>query len=353
MTLLRLNKKYLVQLVSGHHGFKISQRVNQLFLAAPVQIFKDILKLSAGEKLKIQASCQGLIHQALVLFLYGFADLQKLIPGIPGEAFSDPVSKTCSQFLVGKAKDQLFFKGIDFGGFISPVIVVNNQFPFTLFHCEAGKLVFIQIGDMYKLQVNLKKHFGVRPLIGAGGHRITVALVKNRIVFSDPIRNPGDFPNGNRYKGLKIFKLSQPLHVRDQMGGPVYLGVGGSFQPRQSTLIQGLNVGEQPATKEVVLDIFKALWKALHNAFKWIKQNLTIKKLWGHSENAVNIHIWVAICTYLIVAHVKHALKSSLSIYEIMQILGISSFDKSPIKELLTEPQVNQDVKEQYDLFSF
>jgi len=87
--------------------------------------------------------------------------------------------------------------------------------------------------------------------------------------------------------------------------------------------------------------------------FKWIKQNLTIKKLWGHSENAVHIHIWVAICTYLIVAHVKHTLKSSLSIYEIMQILGISSFDKSSIKELLTEPQVIQDVKEQYELFSF
>ena len=86
--------------------------------------------------------------------------------------------------------------------------------------------------------------------------------------------------------------------------------------------------------------------------FKWIKQNMTIKKLWGHSENAVKIHIWVAICTYLIVAQVKHALMSSLTTYEIMQILGISSFDKSPIKELLTEIQVNQDVKEQHDLFS-
>jgi len=87
--------------------------------------------------------------------------------------------------------------------------------------------------------------------------------------------------------------------------------------------------------------------------FKWIKQNLTIKKLWGHSENAVNIHIWIAICTYLIVAHVKHALKSSLTIYEIMQILGISSFDKSPIKGTANRIQVNQDVKEQYELFSF
>jgi hypothetical protein len=85
--------------------------------------------------------------------------------------------------------------------------------------------------------------------------------------------------------------------------------------------------------------------------FKWIKQNLTIKKLWGHSENAVNIHIWVAICTYLIVAYVKHSLKSPLSIYEIMQILGISAFDKTPVKELLTDFQDNQNFKEQRDLF--
>lgn len=86
--------------------------------------------------------------------------------------------------------------------------------------------------------------------------------------------------------------------------------------------------------------------------FKWIKQNLTIKKLWGHSKNAVKIHIWVAICTYLIVAYIKYSLKSKLSVYEIMQILGISAFDKTPIKELLTELQVNQNFNEQYDLFS-
>lgn len=81
--------------------------------------------------------------------------------------------------------------------------------------------------------------------------------------------------------------------------------------------------------------------------FKWIKQNLVIKSLWGHSENAVNIHIWVAICTYLIVALVKHKLKSKLSIYEIIQILGVSTFDKTPITELIAQNQKNQNVKEQ------
>jgi hypothetical protein len=100
-----------------------------------------------------------------------------------------------------------------------------------------------------------------------------------------------------------------------------------------------------------IAHLYRNRWQ-IEVFFKWIKQNLTIKTLWGHSENAVNIHIWVAICTYLIVALVKFKLKSSLSIYEIMQILGISSFDKAPVKELLTELQVNQNVKEQYDLFN-
>jgi len=86
--------------------------------------------------------------------------------------------------------------------------------------------------------------------------------------------------------------------------------------------------------------------------FKWIKQNLVIKKLWGHSQNAVKIHIWTAICAYLIVAYMKHALKSDYSIYEIMQILSVSAFDKTPLHDLLTMSQVNQNFKElQYDLF--
>lgn len=101
-----------------------------------------------------------------------------------------------------------------------------------------------------------------------------------------------------------------------------------------------------------IAHLYRNRWQ-IEVFFKWIKQNLTIKTLWGHSENAVNVHIWVAICTYLIIAYVKIQLQSKLSIYEIMQILGISSFDKAPVKELLTELQVNQNVKEQYDLFNY
>jgi hypothetical protein len=100
-----------------------------------------------------------------------------------------------------------------------------------------------------------------------------------------------------------------------------------------------------------IAHLYRNRWQ-IEIFFKWIKQNLTIKKLWGHTENAVNIHVWVAICTYLIVAYIKYTLKSNLSIYETMQILGISAFDKTPVKELLTEPKVNQNIKEQNDLFN-
>jgi len=100
-----------------------------------------------------------------------------------------------------------------------------------------------------------------------------------------------------------------------------------------------------------IASLYKNRWQ-IEVFFKWIKQNLVIKKLWGHSPNAVKIHIWTAICAYLIVAYVKHALKSNYSIYEIMQILSVSAFDKTPIRDLLTLTQVNQNVKElQYDLF--
>ena len=97
--------------------------------------------------------------------------------------------------------------------------------------------------------------------------------------------------------------------------------------------------------------IYKNRWQ-IETFFKWIKQNLVIKKLWGHSKNAVKTQIWTAICTYLIVAYVKKIVKSELSIYQIMQILSISAFDKTSINELLNDFQKNQNVNEhQYNIF--
>ena len=65
-----------------------------------------------------------------------------------------------------------------------------------------------------------------------------------------------------------------------------------------------------------VARLYQQRWQ-IEVFFKWIKQNLTVKKLWGHSQNAVRIHLWVAICSYLTVAYVKHMLKIDSSLNKV------------------------------------
>lgn len=81
--------------------------------------------------------------------------------------------------------------------------------------------------------------------------------------------------------------------------------------------------------------LYKYRWQ-IELFFKWIKQHLKIKAFWGHSPNAVKTQIWIAICTYLLVAIAKKKLNSELSLYQILQILSVSAFDKTPLNQLIT-----------------
>ena len=100
-----------------------------------------------------------------------------------------------------------------------------------------------------------------------------------------------------------------------------------------------------------IAEIYRNRWQ-IEVFFKCIKQNLQIKTLWGHSPNAVHIHIWVAVCAYLLVAYIKAQLKSPYSTYEIMQILGISALTKTPVNHLIAQKQPNQIIKEPPNLFN-
>lgn len=80
--------------------------------------------------------------------------------------------------------------------------------------------------------------------------------------------------------------------------------------------------------------LYKERWQ-VELFFKWIKQHLKVKSFWGVTENAVRIQIYTALITYCLVAIVGHDLKVDKSTYEILQILGISLLDKTPINELL------------------
>ena len=85
--------------------------------------------------------------------------------------------------------------------------------------------------------------------------------------------------------------------------------------------------------------LYKNRWQ-VELFFKWIKQHLKIKKFWGYSENAVKTQIWIAVCTYLIIAILKKQLNLGKSLYEILQILSISAFDKTPVNQLLMKTRL-------------
>ncbi len=97
-------------------------------------------------------------------------------------------------------------------------------------------------------------------------------------------------------------------------------------------------------TAQEIALLYKNRWQ-VELFFKWIKQHLKVKTFWGNSENAVRIQIYTAIITYCLVAIIGHDLKIGRSTYEILQILGISLLDKTPVKELFTNIDYN-DVKE-------
>ena len=70
--------------------------------------------------------------------------------------------------------------------------------------------------------------------------------------------------------------------------------------------------------------------------FKWIKQNLHIKAFYGTSPNAVKTQVWIAISVYVLVAIVKRELRIDRPLSEILQILSLSLFEKTPLFEALS-----------------
>ncbi len=71
--------------------------------------------------------------------------------------------------------------------------------------------------------------------------------------------------------------------------------------------------------------------------FKWIKQHLRIKAFFGTSENAVKSQIWIAVSVYVLVAIVKKRLKLTATLYEILQILSLTMFERTSLDQLLAQ----------------
>jgi hypothetical protein len=83
-----------------------------------------------------------------------------------------------------------------------------------------------------------------------------------------------------------------------------------------------------------IAQIYKSRWQ-VELFFKWVKQHLRIKKFYGTSENAVKTQIWIAVSVYVLVAIVRKRLGLEASLYQILQILSVTLFEKTPILRAL------------------
>jgi hypothetical protein len=84
-----------------------------------------------------------------------------------------------------------------------------------------------------------------------------------------------------------------------------------------------------------VAELYRCRWQ-VELFFKWIKQHLRIKAFYGTSDNAVRTQIWIAISTYVLVAILKKHLQTELSLYTMLQILSVSSFQKIELSQVFS-----------------
>jgi len=98
-------------------------------------------------------------------------------------------------------------------------------------------------------------------------------------------------------------------------------------------------------TALTIAQIYKQRWQ-VELFFKWIKQHLRIKASFGVSENAVKTQIWIAISVYVLVAIVRKRLKLDSSLYQILQILSVIPFEKTPVLQALQSYNSQSDLDE-------
>jgi hypothetical protein len=91
--------------------------------------------------------------------------------------------------------------------------------------------------------------------------------------------------------------------------------------------------------------IYKSRWQ-VELFFKWIKQHLRIKAFYGTSQNAVKTQIWIAVSVYVLVAIIRKRLGLEASLYQILQILSVTLFEKTPILHALQPPDSQDNLRD-------
>lgn len=101
-----------------------------------------------------------------------------------------------------------------------------------------------------------------------------------------------------------------------------------------------------------IAELYRERWN-VELFFKWIKQHLHIKSFYGTSENAVYTQIWIAVCSFLLIALAKKKWNLDQSLYTISQTIGFVLFEEIPLNQLFNKSKNLVPVDDYPNLFSF
>lgn len=101
-----------------------------------------------------------------------------------------------------------------------------------------------------------------------------------------------------------------------------------------------------------VAALYRSRWQ-IELFFRWIKQNLRIRRFYGTTGNAVRTQLWIAICVYVLIAILKKELKLPQSLHRILQVISVTAFERVPLRELLMEQVSNNDSDDTPNWFNF
>jgi hypothetical protein len=188
--------------------------------------------------------------------------------------------------------------------------------------------LFFEAGAFYLMDRGYMDFTRLALIAQAGAFFVTRA--KTNLQFTRHYSMPVD-----RLTGLRSDHVGKPALQRSRKAFPVLLRrikyvdleTGKEFVFLTNNL-------EIPALTVAML--YKLRWR-IELFFRWVKGHLRIKHYYGTSPNAVKTQIWIAVCTYLIIAILHKQLKLPGTLHRTLQILSVHPFEKVPLNELLTE----------------
>jgi hypothetical protein len=188
--------------------------------------------------------------------------------------------------------------------------------------------LFFEAGAFYLMDRGYMDFTRLALIAQAGAFFVTRA--KTNLQFTRHHSKPVD-----RFTGLRSDHVGKPALSKSRKSFPVLLRKVRYYDAETcKELIFLTNNLEIPALTVAML--YKLRW-GIELFFRWIKGHLRIKHYYGTSPNAVKTQIWIAVCTYLMIAILHKQLKLPGTLHRTLQILSIHPFEKVPLNELLTE----------------